>query len=1306
MADSSQPIDFNKYITGEDALRNATRSARALGKSVADLAKTAEADGTRIKTALAGIDSGLKGLQEKGGKLNLLGPADKALLQEYLVEVGNLAKAKQRLKETEAAQAAALGTLNAATAAQTSALKQQKDALRAAAAANDVEGQRKAAAAIRQTAQENAQLSRAVRGVNSELTAAKGSYDALTLANAKLLAQLRGLEEGLGSTSAQARTLRNQISANTATLTDFDKQVGQNFRNVGNYPKGLQAAGAGALGLVQNLSGVTIGLAGVAQGLNAVIGANVKFSDDAVGVRKTTGLTADEFDRLADSLKGLDTRTSLAGLLEIAKVGGQLGIAKGDILDFTKAVDIGVQALGDDFSGGAEEIATTLGKISNVFKKELGPDVAQNLLAIGSAVNELGAEGAATAPFLTDVALRTGQASAQFGLGLKNALAYAAVLEETGSTSEVAGTSLNRLYSTLGTRTKEAFEIAKKANPALTLKDFTRLVNTDFNAAIQLFLKGLNAGDTSVTEVNKRLGTLKLQSGEAKNAILALAANTDLFAERQKTANDQLRDATSLGEEAALVNDNLAGSVNKAINEISNFFTSGTAGRFLKFFVDFTRNLYAQTIGDTFRAIGNGVDLLQQKLGGAQKPQADFTVEVLANVRALEKQAAAQQQLLDSYTTLAAGTARSEGERLELARVRAKLVAQFGTAEAETIQAGINQQLLNAESRKQVLRQNLANYDKSTTELLGKTAAFQEALTAQEKGFTQQQVARAREAAEARLAAETRTGQPFRRTGAALNPELEPAIAANLRLLRSERDLATQQRTQAQLAAAVAKLLPANTKAVQDGTAATEEAAAAEETLDRAAKARSDARREQLQGELADNQRRIDDLKKFQVAQGKLFEDKQVTEGLFAAAVAGSQDAITQLERDGVALRLRLAREETAGKLVEIDNERIRGSQKKEISAAELADVNAAAATKTLAATRALERQVAAIRREGQAKLEELPIEFRVSKLDLSQSDRDFQRALEQSEKQVDEAGRRQQAALDAEVARVAEAEERKRDLRGRGLEVFEAAAGAAFELQAQNLEAQVEAERLSFERGIANAGENNELREALEAEHQRKQAVLRRKEAENEKRQALFSIILNTAKAVAQDLGRYGLPFALPFIAADVLLGGIQAALVASRPVPQFFKGRRGGEAVPLAEVAERGPELIREAKTDTYRYVAKRAFVPLAAGDDVFTAEETRRIMAGAAADAQQLRAPLQLGSALGAATAAIQAGRVEVMQGGRAGEMQEIRDAMRANTAALGRLKQVTVNVTGEGATAEIRQGSNLVRSLNQRLQNYGG
>jgi TP901 family phage tail tape measure protein len=1431
---AENPIDFNKYIGGEEALKTAARSVRSLKNDVTALSKSVDDDAGRIKSGFDKIAAAIRELQANGGKLTLTSDADKKLLQDYIKQVGDLKRAKEELKETERAQASLQKGLSDATRQYTSELARQKEALKAATLAGDAEGQRKAAAAIRQTAQETAQLSKALRGANSEFTAAKGSYDALVIENNKLLASLHALEGGLNSGSQEAKKLKQQIFDNTETLKLFDTETNRSFRNVGNYAQsfsgliaelakaraaqaglaegsqayinqqmrisGFQTAAqksaanmglsyeqaeakiAGATAAIQplvtglvrlekeqeavalstgkeseayrkigfqiastkkqidtvavatteatekssaftaqlafNRAGLTqfaaglvagaVGFQAILAGVQAVFQANVVLSDSLADVRKTAGLTADEADRLVGSLKQLDTPTSLAGLLDIAKVGGQLGIAKADILDFTKAVDVANQALGDDFAGGAEQIATEMGKIAGVFRKELGPDVAQNLLAIGSAVNEIGAVGPATAPFLTDVALRVGAVSSQAGAGLKNVLAYAAVLQETGFSAETSGTALNRFFSVLSTRTEAAYRIAQKANPALTLKEFTNLVNTDFNQAIQVFLKGLNAGGKTTTELSGLLSTLKLQSGEAKNVIITLAQNTDLFAERQKTANAQLRDATSLAAEAAIKTDTLAGSVDRTTNSMSNLFTSGAGGRFLKFLVDMVR-VNIDDFAKDFENIGKGIDYIKNKFTGATKPQEDFAKATGETIKTIEKQAGANQQLLDSYTALGAVANRTEAQRLQLAQTRAKLITRFGTDEVAVIQAGINKQLQAAESHKQVLRQDLANYDKSTAELLSKQAVFQEALNKQEAGLSAQQIARVKEAAQARLDVERRTGAPFKLAGKSTNPELEAAIGANLQLLRTEQALTTQQGTRKQILDALAKVQPVVTKGTVDQTGADKDAADSEETLDRAGKERAKNRKQRLEDELADNRRGIDAVKQYQAEQGKLFEDKQITEQLFAESVAGSEDLITQLVRDGAALRIRIARAESREKLIEADNDRIRQRSKKDITQAELTDIEAQYSERRIAIYRAEKRKIETIKRETAEALETKPLEF-ISPLntkslqkELDKSGKAIKRAIDNSEEQLDDAAKRQQKRLDDEVKRVADAEQRKRDLRERGFEVGAALGNAYFEYQAGQLDAQAAAEQASFDRGIKNAGENNELKAALEAEHQRKQAVLRRKQAENERSQALFSILINTAQAVMQDLGRYGLPFALPFIAADVALGGIQAAMVASRPIPAFFKGRRGGEAVPFATVAEKGPELVHEKATGKFRYHVRPTLTSLGRGDDVYTAEETRQALAAAANDRNALQHPLTYGRSLADATAAIQSGRVQVVDNAK--QLGAIEKAMHANTAAMKGLKQVTLNVNGEVTGAMVQRGNSLVRSLNQRLLNYG-
>jgi TP901 family phage tail tape measure protein len=1433
MADN--PINFADWISGDELLQAAAKSVRSLKTDVNTLSKTVGEDSVRIKAGFEAIATATQGLVAALPKLKLIDPAEAKLLTDYIKQVGDLKKAKEDFRKTEEAQATIQRQLSEATKQATKAVDEQKLALKAAVAANDLDGQRKAAA-LREIKIQTDQVSKALRGANSELTAAKGSYDALVIENNKLLASLHALEGGLNSGSQEAVKLKKQIFDNTQTLKDFDAETNRAFRSVGDYAKGfaplvqelakaraaqnslaagseeysrqqirvagfqtaaqksaaqmglsyqqaearIEAVTAAIQPLANNLvrlekeqeavaqgagreseafrkigfqiestkkqlndaatatdqvatksGGLTtqlgfnregfaqfagqlavsyVGLQAIATGITAVFQANVKLSDALADVHKTTGLTADEADRLVDSLKKLDTRTSLAGLLDIAKVGGQLGILKGDIQGFVETMDIANQALGDDFTGGAEQIATELGKIAGVFRKELGPDIPSNLLAIGSAINEIGAEGAATAPFLADVALRVGAVASTSGVGLKNVLAYAAVLQEMGFSAEVSGTALGRLFSTLSSRTEAAFKIAQKANPALTLKEFTRLVNTDFNAAIQVFLRGLNAGGKTTTALSAQLDTLKLKSGEAKNVIITLAQNTELFAERQKTANDQLRDATSLSEEARIKQETLGGSVDRTTNSISNLFTSGAGGRFLKFLVDMVR-VNVDDFARDFDNIGRAVDFIKNKFTGAAKPQEDFTKAIVANVTAIEKQAGANQRLLDSYTTLAATANRTEGQRLDLARTRAQLIAQFGTDEAEAIQKSINNDLLKAESHRQVLRQDLANYDRSTKELTEKAATYQQTLNQQEKGFTAAQIARIKEVAQARLDSERRSGKPFQLEGRSLNPELEPAIAANMRLLKTEQDLAAQSVTRGNLVQALTKLSPPALKATKDQTDANKDEAESEETLGRTARERAQGVVDGIKDEISANQRRIEELKQYLAQQGKLFDDQQITSQVYAQEVAGGQDLLTQLERKGTEARIRLVEAESAEKLAAAESDRVRQRSKKNVTQAELTDIEGQYAQRRINILNNELRDKAKIEEEDAKKrgaVESLNFRLPVDNIKLQKELEDADKTLEkgnaQTLKRMSDYNDELQRTYEKDVANKRDAEERKKDLIQRGVQTGTALVQAGFDIQGANLEAQAQREQAQYDRDIKNAGDNAKLKAAIEAEHERKQAAIKRKQAQNEKAQAIFSIVINTAAAILKDLSTYGLPFALPFMATDAVIGGIQLAVVNAQKAPAYFRGRENGPA-EFAIVADKGPELIQEKKTGAFRFVAEEGLTYLNAGDKVFTAERTREMMAAAGNDLQALQHPAKVGAAVATATDGIQQNRLNILSAGRPGELAEIRDAIKGQTAAMKNLKQVTVNLRGEQAGAEISHNGNLTRYHNQRMQQFG-
>jgi tubulin-specific chaperone A len=158
-----------------------------------------------------------------------------------------------------------------------------------------------------------------------------------------------------------------------------------------------------------------------------------KLDDVYADVMKTTGMTKDEVLALNEAFKKMDTRTARGNLNAIAEEGGRIGIAKEEILSFVKAMDIANVALGDSFKGGAEEIANTLGKLKFLFEDTKNMGVEKAYLAIGSAINELGANGVASEVNIAEFAKRLGSMPAALKPTAAEAMALGAAFEESAS---------------------------------------------------------------------------------------------------------------------------------------------------------------------------------------------------------------------------------------------------------------------------------------------------------------------------------------------------------------------------------------------------------------------------------------------------------------------------------------------------------------------------------------------------------------------------------------------------------------------------------------------------------------------------------------------------------------------------------------------------------------------------------------------------------------------------------------------------------------------------------------------------------
>lgn len=297
-----------------------------------------------------------------------------------------------------------------------------------------------------------------------------------------------------------------------------------------------------------------------------------KYSDSLSDMRKATGLSNEEVKKMAKSLKEIDTRTTNSDLRELAIAAGKLGKTSAeDIMGFVRAADKLKVALGDDLQGSAEDIAKTVGKISQVFHVEDMYGTEQGLLKIGSAINQLAQSGTADADYLVEFTRRMGGIAPLAGITVDKILALGTTLDELGQTSEVSSTSLSKLFLKMSA---SATTFSKYAG--MSIKDFKHLVDTDMMSAFIAVLKGVKGNANGMNELATTLGDLGLDGGRVVGVLGSLANNTDRLTELMGESNKAFLEGTSITNEFDLKNQNFAATVAKLGKAFDRLFTSST----------------------------------------------------------------------------------------------------------------------------------------------------------------------------------------------------------------------------------------------------------------------------------------------------------------------------------------------------------------------------------------------------------------------------------------------------------------------------------------------------------------------------------------------------------------------------------------------------------------------------------------------------------------------------------------------------------------------------------------------------------
>lgn len=281
-----------------------------------------------------------------------------------------------------------------------------------------------------------------------------------------------------------------------------------------------------------------------------------EISDSFADIKKATGMTTEEVKALNAEIQKIDTRTAQQSLLEIAKVGGQIGIAKTEMLGFVQSVDKAVVALGDEFQGGAEEVAAKMGTLKTLFEQTKNLDAGTAINKIGSAINELGAAGSATGPVVADFSMRMGQLG-NLSPQISQVLGLGASFQEFGLSAEIAAGGLSNIL--LGAA--KATDLFSQ-HLGMTEAAFKKLINTNPNEFILQLAESFRGLPTDV--VVKQLDALGIKSQEATKVMSLLSDQTVIVRDKQQLASKAMEEATSLTNEFNIKNKTAAAELDKA----------------------------------------------------------------------------------------------------------------------------------------------------------------------------------------------------------------------------------------------------------------------------------------------------------------------------------------------------------------------------------------------------------------------------------------------------------------------------------------------------------------------------------------------------------------------------------------------------------------------------------------------------------------------------------------------------------------------------------------------------------------------
>lgn len=361
----------------------------------------------------------------------------------------------------------------------------------------------------------------------------------------------------------------NQLNTKSKEFNEKQKELKDLKKNIDNATGSISQQSKSWQTAVKSLTAYV----GLFQVFNAIkdtvtsaIKKNFEYSSSLTDIRKVSGLTMQDVNKLSEELAKIDTRTSVDGLAQLAYQGAKLGMGKYGVegmKQFVAAADQINVAIGEEMG---EEALPALSKMVETMGLIPKMGIEKAMLATGSAMFKLSSTSTSTSTNIVEFAKRLTGVSRTAGITTDQLLALGSASDSLFLMPEVSATAMskfivalqknhNLIEKDLGIQqgTIKNMYAAGHAMDAIVLVLEKMRDKGNMNALGSIFKDLGSDGQrliTAMVTMSKNVDVLKDHLYESKEAFEEASAVTNEYKMQQQSAAGILDRANNLWEKA------------------------------------------------------------------------------------------------------------------------------------------------------------------------------------------------------------------------------------------------------------------------------------------------------------------------------------------------------------------------------------------------------------------------------------------------------------------------------------------------------------------------------------------------------------------------------------------------------------------------------------------------------------------------------------------------------------------------------------------------------------------------------------